>query len=432
MGSDHQRWNLTVFTVGESVWGFQMALISSATVLVLLLRHYGAGERMIGAIAAVEMAALIFPQVLGMYLFRSLRQRKRRLVRWHVLVMLPFLFAIGTTVLWGEAWLPRTLMPWVLMFFFGCYTATIGVIIAVWWDWIANIFPQAIRGMAIGLSFAASAGCGTLGGLLAGWLIKSATGTATYGYLYLAAGACGIVAMLCFLAIREPAFPAHDPPPPSPADLLRLFRHSLADRNFRDFLVGRILATAGFAVMPFVALHYAAPAGGGLEPGIIVACAAAATAMTAVCNLGLGRLGDRYGHRWGILIGTGGQLTALLVMLWGGGLTACILTYAATGVAIAAAIISHSNMMFETCPHHDRTAHLTLGSLVMSGSTVFCPLLAGVIAEQWGLRSLFALSAAITVLALAWLALRVRDPRTISLAQARTLCSHEEAAVVPE
>jgi len=416
------RRNLAVFVLGESVWGFQAALVASATVLVLLLRSYGAGERMIGTLSAIETAALILPQAFGMYLFHSPRKRKRRLVLWHLLVILPFMHLMGATVLWGETVMPRPAIPILLILLFGCYSTGIGVVMAAWLDWMACLFPQAQRGLATGLSFGGSACCATVGGLLAGWIIRHAAGTATYGGLYLAAGSLGMLAMLCFFAIREPEPPLQESAPPSLGNLLRLFRHSLADRNFRDFLVGRTLATAGFSVMPFVALFFSSPSGGGLADGIIIAAATAATAMTALCNLLLGHLGDRHGHRVGIIAGTCGQLLALLVMLTGHGLPACIMTYAAIGVTIAAAITSHTNMMFETCPHNNRLAHLTVGSLVMSIATVSGPLLAGIIAQQWGLRTLFGISALISLLALAWLVLRVRDPRTIALPSLATGC----------
>jgi MFS family permease len=415
--------NLAVFTVGESFWGFQQALVASSTVLILLLRAYGAGERMIGTVGAIETAAVIFPQILGMYLFRSRRRRKRQIVAWHVLAMLPFLFLIGIVILLGDGRLPRAAMAWLLLGLFGCYMTAMGVIIAVWMEWLASIFPQRMRGMAMGLSFGCSAALGTAGGLLAGWILRHGVGTAMYGWLYLAAGTFGTISILCFLCVREEPFVGEDDVrPPALGDLLRLFRHSLGEPNFRNFLVGRLLATAGFSVMPFVALYYASAAGGGVAPGTIVACGAAATAVTAVGNLAFGRIGDRHGHRWGILAGTGGQLLALAVMLTGRGQLACILTYAAAGIAIAAAVTSHANLVFETCPHDNRLAHITLGSLVMAISSVSCPLLAGLVAHQWGMRALFAASALVSLVALAWLALRVRDPRSISLAEARSLC----------
>jgi len=415
--------NLTVFTVGESFWGFQQALVASSTVLVMLLRAYDADKLMIGAVGAVETAAVVLPQVLGMYLFRSRRRRKHQIVAWHLLAMLPFLFLIGGTVLLGDGRLPPSAMAWLLLGLFGCYMAAMGVVVAVWMEWLASIFPQRMRGMAMGLSFGCSAALGTLGGLLAGWILRHAAGTAAYGWLYLAAGTFGTVSILCFLAVREePLADGDDARPPAPMALLRLFRHSLGEPNFRNFLAGRLLATAGFSVMPFVALHYASAEGGGVAPGTIVACGAAATAATAIGNLALGRLGDRHGHRWGILVGTAGQLAALAVMLTGRGQLACILTYAAAGVAIAASFTSHANMVFETCPHDNRLAHITLGSLAMAISTVSCPLLAGLVAHRWGMRALFAGSAAVSILALAWLALRVREPRSIPLAEARRLC----------
>ncbi|TFH14911.1 MAG: hypothetical protein E4H02_08930 [Lentisphaerales bacterium] len=53
MNSRDKR-NALKFVVLESMWGFQAALVATATVLTVLLRELGAGPRMIGSIAAIE------------------------------------------------------------------------------------------------------------------------------------------------------------------------------------------------------------------------------------------------------------------------------------------------------------------------------------------------------------------------------------------
>ncbi len=44
----HDRRNALLNIIGESVWGLQSNVIMSATVLTVLLRHFGAQARMIG------------------------------------------------------------------------------------------------------------------------------------------------------------------------------------------------------------------------------------------------------------------------------------------------------------------------------------------------------------------------------------------------
>jgi hypothetical protein len=85
-----------VFNIaGESLWGLQGGLITSATVLVVILRHFGAGAAMIGSITSIETCALLFPQIVGLYLFRSRARRKAEIITYHYIAIIPPFFLIA-------------------------------------------------------------------------------------------------------------------------------------------------------------------------------------------------------------------------------------------------------------------------------------------------------------------------------------------------
>jgi len=71
-------------------------------------------------------------------------------------------------------------------------------------------------------------------------------------------------------------------------------------------------------------------------------------------------------------------------------------------------------MLYETCPHDSRIAHITVGNLVMGTTSILCPLLAGVAAARYGTRSLFGICLVLSAGALLWFALRVREPRQVT------------------
>src|SRR5262245_22899193 len=89
-------------TVGDAVGGFQWNMVPSSTVLVVVLRHFGAGAPMIGSITALETAGGLLPQLVGIYLFRSHRRRKTNLIWWHMLAMIPFLPTMGAVIYFHE------------------------------------------------------------------------------------------------------------------------------------------------------------------------------------------------------------------------------------------------------------------------------------------------------------------------------------------
>jgi MFS family permease len=229
-GGRSLRRNTALCVAGEGLWGLHAALVTPMTVLTLLLRHYGAGARMIGAITAIESGLIVLPQVFGLYGFRSLASRKRRLIAWHYALPIPLLLLSGAAVLTLDAHLSPIAMRWLLSLLFALFTTSIGIIGGVWMDWLAHLFPRQTRGTVFGLTFFSSALCGTLGAAAAGRILRVAPGLPTYGVLYIAGAAIAALSITAFVFIRDPA--AGQPETRarlSLPDTLRRFRLSVAD-----------------------------------------------------------------------------------------------------------------------------------------------------------------------------------------------------------
>ena len=407
--------NTAINIAGESLWGLQAALVAPATVLTVLLASLQASEMTIGSIAAIEGGLIVAPQILGNYLFHSRRHRKRDLMLWHFVVILPLLFVMAALACpaFPTAAAARRLG---LLAAFALFISGIGVATPAWADWLAFLFPQQRRGMVMGVTWFSASVAAAGGALLSGWAINNWPGMSTYAWLYAGAGllAYASLAVFCFMNDAEAAAA---PPtlPPRTADLLRRFRDSLGDRNFRAFLVGRVLATAGFCMVPFIAVYYISAQGGGMARGTVVSSGAAQAVGMALSGLLLGRLGDERGHRLGMLIGVATQVGALALILLSSGLWSCLVAYFGVGVCISVGMVSHFNMLFETCPHDARMAHITVGNTVISVAAIGAPLLAGLVAGTWGLKPLFAICLALSVLALLWFVMLVKEPRDENL-----------------
>ena len=194
--------NITALTITESFWGFQMSLIYTATVLTVLLRHYGASDKVIGLISAIETGTIVLPQVIGLLIFRSMKKRKRHLILWHLIVMAPFLFLMGFLIL-EENHFSHEFMKVFLLLLFACFNTAIGITLGVWQDWLASVFPKEIRGRAMGISFFFSSAAGFAAALIAGKLINMFPGTKIYGILFIAAGFFANLSILSLVFIKE-------------------------------------------------------------------------------------------------------------------------------------------------------------------------------------------------------------------------------------
>lgn len=405
------RRNAVINIAGEGLWGFMWNLVPAATVLTVLLRRHGASGTLIGAITAIESASMLVPQAMGVYLFPRRERRQVRLVLWHLVAILPFLLIM--------AWLTRAadrlapgLYCWLMLLAFTAFSAGVGVVVAAWMDFFGDLFPQHSRGTVQGLSMFAAAAMGTLGAFCAGRFLGHHPGPAGYAWLYLIAWGLGSLCISCWFWVRlpRPAGTAAETRPPPLRELGGRFRASLADRNFRAFLVARVLAACGFCVLPFVAVHYT---GRGLSGATVVSAYGACTAGTAIGSLALGWLGDRSGHRVGVLAGVCAQVLTLTVLLAVPGLAGCLLAYFGAGLCVACGLVSHFNLLLESCPHDNRVAHISVGNLVIGIPLAVVPILAGAAADRWGPVTLFRASLGLSLAALAWTLLRVRDPRTL-------------------
>lgn len=407
------RWNAGFNILGESFWGLLAALIASGTVLTIILRDFGAGDKMIGAIMTVEAVCFVFPQVLGLWLFRSIQKRKVQIVGFHLIFVIPFIFLSAAILMWSNHF-SFFAVRWLMLFSYAAFAIFIGIAIAIWMDWLATIFPQAIRGTALGLSFGFAAFAGAGGTLLAGWIIKKIPSVQGFALLYGIAGILGVLAMISF-------FMLHDPNEKSDAapkrflwsDFITGFGATLKNKNARNFLFGRILMVSGFSVLPFITLYYLSAQGGALSKGTVVICSVAMTIGTGIANVTLGWLGDRHGHRSGLLAGAGSQIMTLIVILLVSGPVGCAIAYAGAGIVVAAGFATTYNMLYETCPYENRVVHIIAGNWTVATATAVLPILAGTLSSVYGLKKLFVVSLIISVVSLWWLVVMVKEPRKV-------------------
>jgi MFS family permease len=298
----------------------------------------------------------------------------------------------------------------------------IGIILGVWMDWIAHIFEKGTRGTLMGMTFFAASLMGSLGGLAAGAIINKVEGHSAYAILYFIAGFFATVSLMTFFLVKDPAenMDSSSQKSVSISDILASFRKSLLDDNFKSFLACRIFASLGFCIIPFIAIYFKSPDGGGLSNSAIVSCGAAMTFGAAITNLVLGKIGDLHGHRVGIITGTLMQVVTLAIILLASGGIFCIVTYFCVGICISSSFISHTNMLLETCPHEYRVAHITVGNLVLSIPLVSSPFLAGIAAEHFGIRPVFMICLLFSILAFIWCLLKVREPRYVRISDLKT------------
>jgi MFS family permease len=390
-----------------------MGMVTSGTVLTLLLRDLGTGRMMIGLIGSIEGLAMLLPQILGNYIFTSRRHLKKHLVNWHIFIIVPFLFVMSL-LLYGSARLPASWLRWGLLVSWGCFNLTVGAVASSWIDWVGQVFMTRIRGLAVGITLAAAAAAGTVSAVVAAKLIMLDPSVSGYARHYLLAGIIACVAMTVFYLVDDPSTHAATSTTRDWRRLMGSFRASLADRNFRAYLMVRALGIVGFAMLPFVSMHFGGVEGGGLSTPFIVRCGAIQALCVAVMQIVLGMWGDRRGHREGLLLGLGLQVATLLVALTLRGPASCLLTFALAGAAIGSVTVSSYNLNLETCRHDTRVAHLNLTNLLVAVPLMIGPLLCGMLSSRFDTKATFVCCIIFSLLAIVLLLTGFHEPRKVA------------------
>ncbi len=404
-----ERHNAICNVTGEVIWGFQGSLVPVATVLTVLLLQLGARQSTVGLLPMLD-GMMLMMQLAGIYLFRERRTRRVKIVVWHYVTMLPFLGLIGVLILLRHHISPAALVVMV-MACWSVFVLAMGVVIAAWQDWLAHLFHEGIRGRVTGLAWGLSSLVGVVGALIAGWILKLYPDLSTFGWLYLVAMVLAVVSITVFLSIRDPAEQEEQEAVARLRDMGAAARQSLRTADFRAVLIGRSLAYAGFCVGPYITMYYLSDAGGKLSDSLLVSLGAAQTLGAAVACIVFGRLGDRIGHRVGVLTGALFQIACLLCVLLVAGPIGCLLAMLCAGGVRGAMSVSYMNLVLESCPHRIRSAHVAIGNIIVGMTAMVAPILGSRLAGGYGIRTMMGASLAVSIVAAAWIAWKVRDPR---------------------
>jgi hypothetical protein len=405
--------NVVLCTAAHVGFGYGMGLVDALTVMPLLLSSLGAGQVLIGMAWGTASAGWFLLQAPGMFLLGGRPRMKRFLIRWSFFTVIPTYLAIAAAVYLLAAGRPALCMALVLVLIAVRWLGE-GASYPFWDDWLARLFSTRMRGMAFGLIAAAMGIGGALAALTAGQVRLRVAYPLNYALLFV--GAAGFFGVMLAGLYR-----VHEPAPPqgqgglTGRDLASRFWLSLAEPNYRNYLIGRILLTFGGGVAAFYAVHFRSPEGGGLADGVIITLGICLAIPQAIGSYALGRLGDRTGHKASVVIGAGAQVLSLLVACLGHGLAAAIAAFVLLGVALSASWASHLNMLFETCPHDSRVAHLTVSNVVLSPFLVLVPVVTGWLMRMMGVQPVIGLALIPAALGAAWMLLVVREPRTLAL-----------------
>jgi len=404
--ANHFAWNLRVNVVVEVFWGFALSLVSVYTILPVFLANLGASKAVIALIPGIQLVGWALLQLPSAYFTTRLHQRTWPMILVHLPIVVAWLAAtfVARALADSHPDLARNLFLVCL----GVASLVGGVAIPMWADYLNRQTPAATRGRFFGWAFSVGNVAALAGGLAAQRILGRLAFPESFAVCFYAAAGAMLVGLLPYMLVRE------TPVPPmefaSRRDFATHVWQALArEGRLRALLVARAILDAGIMASAFYAVRALSVCG--LPDRAAGTFTVVLTGTQAAAMLAAGYLGERSGFRVVMLIGgfcgalaTGAALLAGAPIHFG-------LVFVLCGLAMSCDFLSAMNMVIELSPDRDKTIYQAIYNTALVPGRIAYPLLAGMIAEHFGLAAVFRVVLAMQLVGLLTTALVVRDPR---------------------
>jgi MFS family permease len=400
------RWNFTVNLLdGASFW-LGLSFVSASTIVPLFISKLSTSPLPVGVAAVIAQGGWFLPQLFTANGVERLARKKPVVVNLgFFLERLPMWALVAAALVAGRS---PTLALALFLLGYACHALGAGVVATAWQDLIARCFPVDRRGRLLGLTSFIGAGTGIVGSAFSAWLLRTFSFPRNFVYTFSVAAAFITLSWFFLALTREPVQPASAPRQSNRqfwANLPALLRH---DHNFRRFLVARLLLALGGMGVGFVTV--AAVRRWGVPDGTVGVYTAAMLLGQTAGNLAFGLLADRFGHKLSLELGALASAVAFALAWLAPSADWYYAVFVLLGITGGAIFVSGILVVLEFCEPPRRPTYVGLANTGVGLAGVTGPLLGAWLASvDYGW--LFALSAAVNLVALAALRWWVREPR---------------------
>jgi len=407
------RHNLLANTLDRVGITFGLSFVSQATILPLLVSTLTSSQLAIGLIPMLFFLGFNLPQLLASNFVERLERNQPYLLLTGIQNRLGFL-EIALVVYFVAPRDPTLALALFFLVYFS-YACAIGISMPAWIDLIAKVIPLDRRGRFFGVSNALGGGLAVLGALAAREILARFPYPANFALCFTVAFLAAGASYVGLALNREPALRKTKPPVPFRVYLARLPALLHRDRNFARFLVAASVVGLGRMAEGFIAVYavqrFAVSAA---EVGTYNTIVLVAQALSTAA---LGWLADRRGHKvvWEFIPLASAVSLALVLLaptpVWLYGAFGCL------GVVVGAYMTSNMAILVEFCAPEDRPTYAGVANTVTAPFVGGASLIGGAIASVAGYPALFVVALVFSLLGLALLHLRVREPRLADTAR---------------
>lgn len=384
----HLRFNVLVGVVDGGFFGFGMGIASFVTIIPLFVATLTDSAILIGLIPALHTIGWQLPQLLT-------SGSVSRLLRYKPMVLLMTLHErvpyLGLAVV---AYFSQSLNPTValvIVFILLAWHGLGGGLTATaWQSMIAKLIPPRHRGKFFGLQAASANLIGSIGAVVAGIILVRFTGPTNYALCFLIAAVSMGISYGFLSRMREPSHTLNIDAT-HPTSILKQSGQVLKrDRNFGWFIVARTFSQFATAATAFYTIYAVRTfemnaETAGILTGILFV-------SQVIANPIMGALGDVFGHRVILTLGTLAALCSALLAWFAPSLDWFYLVFALTGVASVALWATSIAMTLEFGTDSERPVYVGLANTLIAPATIAAPIIGGWVADTFGFGMTFLFS----------------------------------------
>ena len=408
------RHNVVYNVADGAFFGFGLGVASYQTVIPLFIATLTESTVLIGIIAAIHMVGWQLPQILTAGHVARLRRYKRFVVLATIQERLPY---FGLAIVALTAATIGNQLALILAFIFACWQSFGGGFTATaWQSMIAKIMPSSIRGTFYGVQSAAAYFLASLGAVIAGSLLQNLP--TPYGFVvcFALAGVMMFISLGFLAQTREPEHEIIEAEPEPVSSYLRRLGAILRDDpNFRWFVIARVVSQVGLMATNFYAIY--AVRQFNVNDSTIGVMTGTLLVAQGIGNIALGWIGDRFGHRYGIIFGALAMAGSALLAMAARDVLTLHLVFVAAGIGTAALWTTVLALTSEFGSSADRPYYIGLSNTLTAPATLLAPIIGGWLADAAGFGVAFGLATVGGIITALILIFYVREPQLAEYAE---------------
>lgn len=405
---ENLKHNVTVGLWDGGLFGAALGFASFGTILPLFVASMTTSALLIGLVPAIHSVGWQAPQLFTASYVSRLRRYKRSVLIMTIHERVPFLgFAIIALLLpaiGAQTGLIITFLFLAWQGLGGGFTAN------SWISMISKIIPPESRGTFFGFQAGIANLFISASAVIAGYLLDYLNSPIDFAVCFFIASIFFTLSWFALALTREPEDTEKIIPEQKSHfwdDSKSIFRR---DTNFNWFLATRMIsqfATMGFSFYIIYALrrfHMDSITAGFLTATLTIA--------QTIANAGMGWLGDKWGHRFMLIVGAIAALFSSILAWFATSILWFYPIFLLAGLANVSIWTIGMAMTVDFGTEAERPIYIGLAQTLTAPATILAPLLGGWIVDSAGFIPTFSISIVLSLVMIAILVFLVKDPRT--------------------